>query len=114
MAHPLIQGFSFYKKVSVMLNCRHDLDRKIFEIISKTYDDIRVGHLNHHFPSSVVELSSCEQFNIKFNEIVEYRVNQILLESLGNTTHIRLHDYLNENLSPDIVFSIGRIAVLLY
>ncbi|CAF4381521.1 unnamed protein product, partial [Rotaria magnacalcarata] len=71
-------------------------------------------HLNRHFPSSVVELTSCEQFNIKFNEIFEYRVSQILLESPGNTTHIHIHDYLNENQSPDIVFSIAMcIAVLL-
>ncbi|CAM4979778.1 unnamed protein product [Rotaria socialis] len=114
MAHPLIQGFNLYKKANAMLNYRLDLDKEIFAVISKTYGDIRRGHLNHHFPSSVVELSSCEQFNIKFNEIFEHRVNQILFESLGNTTHIRIHDYLNENQSPDIVFSIGmRIAVLL-
>ncbi|CAF4940349.1 unnamed protein product [Rotaria magnacalcarata] len=97
-----------------MLNCRLDLDLEISAALSKTDDDIRGEHLNRHFPSSVVELTSCEQFNIKFNEIFEYRVNQILLESPGNTTHIHKHDYLNETQSPDIVFSIGRTVVLLY
>ncbi|CAF4032028.1 unnamed protein product, partial [Rotaria magnacalcarata] len=97
-----------------MLNCRLDLDLEISAALSKTDDDIRGEHLNRHFPSSVVELTSCEQFNIKFNEIFEYRVNQILLESPGNTTHIHKHDYLNETQSPDIVFSIAMcIAVLL-
>ena len=105
MPFEMISALAILKKAAAHTNYQlENLEREKAEMISKVADEIIEGKLCSHFPLRVFQTGSGTQTNMKVNEVIANRGNQLAGFKLLHPNEDRTEHCLAALSKPGLVF----------